>query len=214
MKRLFCVFFFVLIANLSFAQESEPGVFDSIPPPFQLYKYAKDAYAFYNLLKMYEPIYMKSKRYQKTFWSAMGTACTLIGKYQMAHHYLDKRQKAKEITVLSSSELDDYTIVKASDFVQSLGDKHQAIFLNEAHHVPQHRAFIMQVLQPLYDKGFRYFALETLMASDDLLNERKFPVDASGRYTRETVYADMVRYSLEVGYTLIPYEKEGAKTTV
>jgi len=215
MKRIIFLFLLILgINNISAqTQKPEPTVFDSIPHPFQLYDYTKDGYAFYHLLKMYEPIYLHSKKYKRSYFEVLATASTLIGDYRKAHILFDKKNNVNKKEALTPSELDDYQMVSAKKAITSLADNHQAIFLNEAHHVPQHRAFVMQILQPLYDKGFRYFAVETLMESDDLLNERKFPTNGSGKYTREVVCADMVRYALEIGYTLVPYEKEGVKTS-
>jgi len=62
----------------------------------------------------------------------------------------------------------------------------------------------------LYDQGFRYFAAETFNVGDRALNERGYPVDSTGAYTGEPVFAALVREALRLGYTLVPYEIERA----
>jgi hypothetical protein len=78
--------------------------------------------------------------------------------------------------------------------------------INEAHHVPLHRAFTLQLLGGLYRKGFRYFAAETLSADDETLQTRGYPTLVTGLYTAEPQYADLVRTALRIGYEVTPYE--------
>jgi hypothetical protein len=59
----------------------------------------------------------------------------------------------------------------------------------------------------LWDRGFRYFAAETFAHGDTLLNDRVYPVGATGVYTKETVFAEVVREAIRLGYTLVPYEE-------
>ncbi len=80
------------------------------------------------------------------------------------------------------------------------------VMLNEAHHVPQHRAFAIELLRLLRKKGFRYFAAETLSAADTGLRSRGYPTAKSGYYTAEPVYGDLVRTALQLGYHLVAYE--------
>ena len=85
-------------------------------------------------------------------------------------------------------------------------DKHQAIFINEAHHRPQHRALTTQLLAGLYAKGYRYFSAEAL-ATDPELAQRGYPLRGqSGTYTDEPVFGDMLRTALKLGYKIVPYE--------
>jgi hypothetical protein len=84
------------------------------------------------------------------------------------------------------------------------------IMLNEAHHVPQHRAFAIGLLMLLREKGFRYFAAETLDANDTDLQSRGYPTDKSGGYTVEPVYGDLIRSALRLGYRVVAYEGTGA----
>ena len=80
------------------------------------------------------------------------------------------------------------------------------VMINEAHHVPQHRAFSIQLLRALRPLGFTHFAAETLFEGDTELNERGYPTKATGAYIAEPLYADLVRIALELGYVVVPYE--------
>lgn len=82
----------------------------------------------------------------------------------------------------------------------------QVVIINEAHHVPQHRAFSVALLKSLRREGFNYFAAETIFESDAKLNERGYPTRHTGAYTNEPVYGDLVRTALRLGYRVVPYE--------
>jgi hypothetical protein len=94
--------------------------------------------------------------------------------------------------------------------VDSMAANTRIVMLNEAHHVPQHRAFAIQLLEHLRKQGFRYFAAETLAMYDHDLQTRGYPTNASGYYTAEPVYGDLVRTALKLGYRVIPYEAAGS----
>jgi len=81
----------------------------------------------------------------------------------------------------------------------------RVVILNEAHTQPKHRYFAGILLKELYSQGFRYLALEAL-SKDDSLNVRKFPLLTYGFYVREPTMANLIRYALELGYTLISYD--------
>jgi hypothetical protein len=105
-------------------------------------------------------------------------------------------------------EADRFEPCDAAAAILELADKHQVIMINEAHHVPLHRAFTLQLLEGLHRKGFRYFAAETLNFDDKTLQTRGYPTLMTGGYTAEPVYADLVRTALSIGYTVTAYECE------
>ncbi|MCC6461942.1 MAG: hypothetical protein IT260_15825 [Saprospiraceae bacterium] len=97
----------------------------------------------------------------------------------------------------------------ALSYIESVASGHQIIILNEAHHQPRHRVFTTQLLQALYQQGFRYLALEDLGATDTLLPQRGYPVRKTGFYMAEPRFGNLVRQALAIGYTLWPYEARG-----
>lgn len=97
--------------------------------------------------------------------------------------------------------------VPALPLVASVGRDHRAIFVNEAHHVPRHRAFTLRLLRDLRAQGFTHFAAETLTESDAAkLNERGYPIAASGYYSAEPTFGELVREARRLGYRIVAYE--------
>jgi tetratricopeptide (TPR) repeat protein len=89
-------------------------------------------------------------------------------------------------------------IVKASE-------GRRVVILNEAHSMPQNRAFAAQLALELRKAGFTYLACETFGSTVNISN---YPNAQTGYYTNEPVFADFVRQALKVGYQLVPYEQE------
>lgn len=94
----------------------------------------------------------------------------------------------------------------AVDAIPELARGYRIVLLNEAHNIPLTRSLTVQLLGRLRREGYNYFAAETLYESDTALSSRGYPVDASGFYTREPVYAEMVRTALKLGFKVIAYE--------
>jgi hypothetical protein len=80
--------------------------------------------------------------------------------------------------------------------------------INEAHDYPADRAFVMSLLPKLKSIGYKYLAMETLThLSDSFTNEHLLKLSQeTGYYTSEPVFGELIRYALELGYTLLPYE--------
>ena len=117
-----------------------------------------------------------------------------------------------EAVARAEVQLKGYTAVDARQAILDLAASRQAVFINEAHHVPMDRAFTLSLLRGLYAKGFRYFAAETLDDKDTDLQTRGYPTINSGYYTREPVFGDLVRTAIKLGYKIIPYEYTGPKS--
>lgn len=98
--------------------------------------------------------------------------------------------------------------VDAARYVAEAATSERVVMINEAHHDASSRLLTLDLLPLLYERGFRYLAAEAFEATDTALNERGYPVDSTGLYTRETVFAALVREAARLGYTLVPYEIE------
>lgn len=94
----------------------------------------------------------------------------------------------------------------ALDAIAELASDRQAIFFNENHSIPLTRTLTVQLLTKLRSEGFDTFASETLYDTDTDLQKRGYPVDETGFYTEEPIYAEMVRTALKLGYTIVAYE--------
>ena len=90
------------------------------------------------------------------------------------------------------------------DFMSKISDN-QVVIFNEAHHVPKHRYLVGTLLDTLYEKGFRYLALEAFY-NDSLFSTLNFPTTGNGFYIRESTFANLIRKALEKGYRIIGYD--------
>ncbi|MEO0733398.1 MAG: hypothetical protein AAFZ52_11225, partial [Bacteroidota bacterium] len=91
-------------------------------------------------------------------------------------------------------------------------EEHEIVIINEAHHEPRHRVFTRQMLQGLYNRGYRHFGLETLSAFagyDTLAPAEGYVGLKHGYYTRDPQFAAMVQEARQIGYSLFGYEKSG-----
>ncbi|HJU08918.1 MAG TPA: hypothetical protein VJ727_10615 [Rhodanobacteraceae bacterium] len=98
--------------------------------------------------------------------------------------------------------------VPAVSYIPNLAKSYKAVFLNEAHNVPLTRSLTVQLLKALRAEGFNTFAAETLYRNDSDLQKRGYPIATSGFYTREPVYAEMVREALKLGFKVVAYEAD------
>ena len=130
-----------------------------------------------------------------------------LGNYAEAVRYFDEVADPWDGTTEAAAvALEGYAPQNALQVLSDVADKAQVIMINEAHHVPEHRAFTLRLLGVLRKKGFTHFAAETLYESDTDLAARGYPVAATGSYTTEPVYGDLVRTALRLGYHVIAYE--------
>lgn len=87
-------------------------------------------------------------------------------------------------------------------------ERRQAVFLNEAHHVPLHREFTRSLLAGLRERGYRYFAAEAFSPDAPERAAGGVPVRALGGYASEPRFAALVSEALRLGFVLVPYEDE------
>jgi len=130
----------------------------------------------------------------------------VVGRYADALLYDDVGSSPHPDVPGILRTLDGYTPADALETVSRAATGRQVVMVNEAHPVPQHRAFTLQLLARLRHEGFTWFAAETLFEEDTALNRRGYPVAASGAYTTEPVYGDLVRTALKLGYHVVPYD--------
>ncbi|MFA0961019.1 hypothetical protein AB9P05_04385 [Roseivirga sp. BDSF3-8] len=102
-------------------------------------------------------------------------------------------------------------VADARTYIVEQAHQHHFTLINEAHFSSQHRQFTKSLLAPLYKQGYRYLALETFQASNEELHGVKYPLMTTGYYTKDPVFANLVREAIRLGYTLISYD-EGGRT--
>ncbi|HYW05715.1 MAG TPA: hypothetical protein VE913_02095, partial [Longimicrobium sp.] len=106
-----------------------------------------------------------------------------------------------------SPSFDALTPVPAVEAILAAARGRRVVMVNEAHHVPQGRVLTLELLRGLHDQGFRYFAVEALGSrSGEALARDRYPLLATGTYTRDPVFGELLRAALRMGYTLVPYD--------
>ena len=134
---------------------------------------------------------------------------SFIGDYMDAELGFSIEQKALADDNPSPLTQPGWHAVPALDYIPQLAKNYRVVFLNEAHNIALTRTLTVRLLKPLREQGFNVFAVETLYRADiDALNKRGYPIAASGFYTREPIYAEMVRTALKLGYKVVAYEAD------
>lgn len=108
----------------------------------------------------------------------------------------------------------DWTAVPASEWIPEQAASYRVVMVNEAHHAPQTRVLTMDLLQRLRAKGYTHLAVEALINDGSDPMPSGYPVRKTGIYTREPVFAELLREARRLGYALLPYEPdhEGEQT--
>ncbi|WP_449448042.1 hypothetical protein [Thermomonas brevis] len=83
----------------------------------------------------------------------------------------------------------------------------RVVMVNEAHHRPETRQLTLAMLGPLRARGFTHLAVEAL--ADPPL-PKGYPTLDTGYYTREPVFAELIRAAYRLGFVLVPYEPASA----
>ena len=152
------------------------------------------------------------KGFKNYFYDMFLPYSSFVGEYEEALEIFDRKGSGSEnYTAEDSLEISLYHTVKAKELLLKIADTCRIIIINEAHHIPQHRIITTELLKDLYDKGFRYFAAETICnetgIKDSLFRNGNYPELWTGFYTKEPLYGDLIRQALKTGYKIIPYEK-------
>jgi hypothetical protein len=134
------------------------------------------------------------------YYQALSTYFSLSDQIDSADYYWSKIRGSFPNENIRTAHLPP-----TAEIIYKEAEKSQVIIFNEAHTQPKHRYLVGTMLSELYKQGFRFLALEAL-AGEDSINQRKYPIITSGFYLREPTMANLVRYALELGYTLIPYD--------
>jgi len=106
---------------------------------------------------------------------------------------------------------DAWETADAVDVITRLATDRRIVMVNEAHHDAHTRELTLALLPKLRALGFTYFAAEALGKDDDLAR-RGYPLTSSGSdYLHEPLYGELVRRALQLGFTVVTYDTEGAR---
>ena len=104
----------------------------------------------------------------------------------------------------------DYEAQPAAAAIADLARGRRLVMVNEAHHDAHTRQLTLELLPRLRALGFTHFAAETLDPRETQLAARGYPVRASGYYSDEPLYGEILRRALQLGYTVVAYESASA----
>jgi hypothetical protein len=228
MRRLTLFLFIISLFFSNLFAQNTPSKTEDLQNPFQIAagflkknNYITPIFE----LKAQEAKYLASPMLKSAYLEMMTLLEGYVGNYDEAYRYENllydtfpnsnkvKEQYKDEITDLKNSPVADYKMMDALDAIDAAVTNRQVVMVNEEHRTPFHRALTLQLLTRLYAKGFRYFAAETLTSGnlpnapeDTELGRRGFPIQGTGYYTSDPIYADVIRAALKLGYKVVPYE--------
>ena len=131
-----------------------------------------------------------------------------IGEYDEAKQLFEE---TKNYSFDSGIKPFNFKLTNSVNFIDSISKHEQAIFINEAHHISQHRNFIRRILPALYKNGYRHLGMEAFNSKDSLINERGYPIKESGFYTKDPEYGELIRDAINLGFTIFGYETSKGK---
>jgi hypothetical protein len=102
---------------------------------------------------------------QQSIGYQLMNASAQISDYAQALKYADEGRQWRTFKgrqMDDPKQLEGYKPIDTLKALLQISDVAQIILINEAHHVPQHRAFAYELLKALRQKGFTHFATETL----------------------------------------------------
>jgi hypothetical protein len=159
----------------------------------------------------------------------LGIARTYVGDVQGGLDALDERDAMLHALMPAGfeSNSEDNTRAAAASAEEAISAivrearQRRIVIINESHHVPMHRAFTMALARELRKVGYTYFAAETFSNNEirqgqpggNLASATLRPVmhkgyvdRATGYYTNEPVFANLLRDATRDGWKFIAYE--------
>ncbi|MBS1664484.1 MAG: hypothetical protein JST68_25790 [Bacteroidetes bacterium] len=150
---------------------------------------------------------------EKGYYDEMSQYFAFAGDYHTALQYLEKSfdsvdDDVRKKVYRTAAGLKNIEHVNARRYIGFAAKNRRVTMINEAFAKPLHRAFTLSLLADLYRQGYRYLAMEMLnnFSNQNLTKEGMH----TGYYASEPVAGELVRFALEMGYTLVPYEDTAA----
>lgn len=213
MNKAYFVLSLALLASTGDAAEKkqpDAAPVDPITSFFNELNKQKDTFADYRFLT--SPVVQGNPEIRNFANQMLATQLSYLGRPRDALHTYpmrrdDRPRPAGELAVPNTAT---FNAMPAADWIASQASDYRVIMVNEAHHVPQTRVLTFILLQVLRRKGFEYLAVETLVnnGSDPLV--KGYPTRGTGMYSREPVFAELLREAKRLGYKLLPYETNAA----
>jgi hypothetical protein len=163
-------------------------------------------------LRRQRPAYLRSTQ-AGTYWQALATYAAMAGEFDSAAYYWQRQPGYTPPPLIGwSTAAPPPAPGPAWDTILVQAQHRQLVMFNEEHTQPRGRWLVGSLLPALYQQGFRYLALEGLEAADSAgLRQRGYPVAASGFYTNEPHFGNLIREARQLGFHLVAYDAIGAE---
>jgi hypothetical protein len=144
------------------------------------------------------------------YYDLLSQSVSFLGDYAAALEYQKKSDTTRLTDVeyrqigKSIQQLKDIKNADAKRFIAFIASNYKVIMLNEANNKPLHRAFAYSLLDILYNRGYRYLAMEMLNPMPD--QELTKLTYKTGHFATEPVAGEMIRQALDLGFRLVAYQ--------
>lgn len=137
----------------------------------------------------------------------LGTIRTFVGDVFGAMESFDRwMQLSDRLGAIQAGDVDRLRDAKSLDAIAAIvaeAQSRQIVILNEAHQMPLHRAFAMQLARELRKIGYEYLACETC---EELL-DAGYVKQSTGYYSKEPMYANFLRDAAKDGWKFVHYDE-------
>lgn len=169
-------------------------------------------------LKPHSAVLNDKERAQLSSLQVLATVRSFAGDHAGAIAAFDVAFNNAQSATLSESEralIADSTAEDALQTIVSAAKSRQIVILNEAHHVPMHRAFAMRLARELRKLGFEYLACEAFDKAFALPSytgplpkplEKGYPSLNTGYYVRDPYFGQFLRETIQDGWKFVAYE--------
>ena len=142
-----------------------------------LYQNENKVFSALNLLIEYKNIYADTSSEKEFVQEDLALYQSFVGS----------EKEALLLSPLDTLQIDLTKFEKENPILSILrqAEKEKMIMLNEAHHVPSCRLFLMNLLAPLKKQGYSILALETLLPSIEDINKQGFPTKIDAYYAKD-----------------------------
>ena len=152
---------------------------------------------------------------QPILFNHLGLYNSLVSDYSTAVAFFDSiellRQSQRHTTSLPPTGLTfDTSQIRpfpAMETILRLAKNNSVVMINERHHMPMHRAFILELLIRLKALGYTHYAAEGLQNHDTITSPTTYPaIGKTGYYVNESVFGELIRTAILLGYKIVAYE--------
>lgn len=128
---------------------------------------------------------------------------SILGDYTNALKY---NRRTKDYELPKSYKTEGFHPVNAIEIISEKAIDSDIVVINEAHHMSKHRTLTYNLLDRLWDKGYRYFAVEGLTENGENLIFEQYISKHSGYYTNEPIFANLLIHAKNMGFKIISYD--------